>query len=98
MQESAFQRKVLKKLETLFPDSFVMRNDPQRQQGIPDILILFKDTWAMLEFKRSSKAPRRPNQGHFVEKFAKMSFAAFIHPGNEEKVLNDLQSALGSKR
>lgn len=98
MKETAFQKKVLKKLPEMFPGCFIQKNDPQVQQGIPDVLILFKNTWAMLEFKRAPKASRRPNQNHFVNLFNNMSFAAFIHPGNEEQVLHDLQSALGAKR
>lgn len=98
MRESAFQKKVLDKLPEMLPGCFIQKNDPSRQQGVPDILILFKNTWAMLEFKRAPTAKRRPNQSHFVDLFNNMSFAAFIHPGNEEKVLHDLQSALGAKR
>lgn len=97
MSEASFQTKVLKKIGDLFPGSFVVKNDPRVNQGVPDILILFKDKWAMLEFKASPKARTRPNQPYFVKLFNNMSFAAFIHPGNEKKVLNDLQSALGIK-
>jgi hypothetical protein len=96
MNESAFQRNVVKKLQTLFPGCFVVRNDPLLNQGVPDILLLFKNKWAMLEFKKSAKAAVRPNQKHYVDLFNKMSFASFIHPGNEEKVLRDLQSTFGT--
>lgn len=98
MKETAFQLKVVKKLGEMFPGSFIVKNDPQLNQGIPDVLILFKNTWAMLEFKKAPRAKRQANQKFFVDMFNNMSFASFIHPGNEEKVLNDLQSALGAKR
>jgi hypothetical protein len=71
-----------------------MKNDPSEMQGIPDILILYNNTWAMLEVKMAHDSDRRPNQEHYVRTFNNMSFAAFINPDNEEDVLNDLQSAL----
>src|SRR5690348_10999014 len=98
MKESAYQKKVIDKIKTMFPGCFVLKNDPSQNQGIPDVLILFKKKWAMLEFKKTPKASQQPNQSFFVELFNKMSFAAFINPQNEELVLSDLQSALGLNR
>jgi hypothetical protein len=96
--EVVYQRKLTKKLQRLFPGCEIIKNDPAENQGIPDLLILFKGLWAMLEVKLSAKAPSRPNQGYFVDKFNEMSFAAFIYPENEEQVLHDLQSAFGTAR
>lgn len=96
--ETTYQRKLIEKMNDRFPGCFIVKNDPSENQGVPDLLILFKKTWAMLEVKVSAKAKRQPNQDYYVEKFGKMSFAAVIHPGNEEKVLSDLQSALGTTR
>lgn len=98
MGEIAYQGALIKKLEKLFPGCFVMKNGPMGIQGLPDLLILFKNTWAFLEVKVSEKAPSQPNQPHYIEKFGKMAFAAFIYPENEERVLNDLQSAFGLAR
>ncbi len=95
MQEATYQRRLIKKLQVLFPGCVVVKNDPSENQGIPDILILFRNMWAMLEVKVSPVAPEQPNQVYWVDAYNEMSFAAFINPQNEEQVLYDLQSAFG---
>jgi hypothetical protein len=82
----------------MFPDCVIVKNDAGYLQGVPDLLILFGKKWAALEVKRAVNASRRPNQDYFVEKLNKMSFAAFVHPGNVEEVLRDLQTALRPSR
>ena len=94
--ELAYQAKLVRKLEHMFPGCFIMRTDPADTQGIPDILILYGCAWAMLEVKISADAPVRPNQSYYVDMFGKMSYASFIYPENEERVLHDLQFAFGS--
>lgn len=96
--EAQYQRRLIAKLRDLFPGCEVVVNDPQRKQGILDLLILFKNVWAMLEVKASANSPRRPNQEYYVDQFNRMSFASFICPENEEQVLSDLQSAFGTRR
>lgn len=76
----------------------MLKNDSSYIQGIPDLIILFRDRWAMLEVKGSAKAPRQPNQEYYVRVLGEMSFAAFIYPENEEEVLRDLQQAFTSAR
>lgn len=96
--ETKYQADLVKKIKTMFPGCFVTRTDPRRDQGIPDILILFGDKWAMLEVKRSANEPTRPNQEYHVNRFNNLSFASFIYPENEEEVLSGLQSAFGFNR
>lgn len=98
MREVKYQAKLINKLQAIFPDCFILVNDPSKIQGIPDILILFGNQWAMLEVKITESFYDEPNQYYYVDMFNRMSFAAFIHPQNEEQVLNDLQSALGVSR
>lgn len=98
MREAGYRRKLVKKLTQLFPGCFIIENDPSKMQGIPDLLILFKGLWAMLELKISASAPLRPNQEYHIKHFNNMSFAALIYPENEEQVLSDLQSAFGTRR
>jgi hypothetical protein len=95
MREAAYQGKLIKKLQIMFPGCFILKNDPSENQGIPDILILWGNSWAMLEVKKSRIASDQPNQSYFVDMFNEMSFAAFINPQNEEMVLDALQSAFG---
>lgn len=94
MTERDYQRQLISRIRARWPDCFVMRNDAMHTQGVPDILILFNGTWAMLEVKMANNSRKQPNQEHYVDHFSHMSFAAFINPSNEEAVLNDLQSTL----
>ena len=91
MKESKFQSNLIKKLKDMFVDCIIMKTDPNYIQGIPDILILYKNKWASLECKKSSIASHRPNQSYFVDMMNKMSFSRFIYPENEEEILNELQ-------
>ena len=98
MRESKFQRDLIEEIYERFPKSMVIKNDPSRIQGIPDLLILWEDRWAMLESKCSSMADVRPNQEFYVEAVNRMSFGAFVFPENKDEVLDALQSAFGIKR
>ena len=95
-KENAFQSNLIKELKKIFPGCMVLKNDSSYYQGIPDLLVLFNDKWAMLECKRSSTASHRPNQDYYIEKFGKMSYASFISPDNKEEVLDELQQAFGA--
>lgn len=94
--ERDFQSKLIKKLKDEFEGCVVLKNDSSHIQGIPDLLVLFNDKWAMLECKRSSSASHRPNQEYYVDLLDKMSFSRFICPENEEEVLHDLEQAFRS--
>ncbi len=98
MAESVYQKKLLKKLERMFPGCVITKNDAGYMQGIPDRTLFFGPRWAMLEIKDSLAAKRQPNQEHYVQQFNEMGFAAFICPENEEEVLTALQEALSPRR
>ena len=91
MKESKFQRDLKKELKQMFPGCIVTKMDSGDIQGIPDLLILYKNKWATLENKRSANASKRPNQEYYVNKMNDMSFSRFIYPENKEEVLNDLR-------
>ena len=93
--ESKYQKELIRKLQDIFVGCIVVKNDPNYIQGIPDLLILYKDKWAALECKRNCKASHRPNQDYYVSKMEEMSFAPFIFPENEEFVLNRLKRYFG---
>ena len=81
-----------KELKQKFNGCIVTKLDSGDIQGIPDLLILYKDKWATLECKKNEKASKRPNQQYYVDKMNEMSFSRFICPENKEEVLNDLQN------
>ena len=96
MRENEFQSDLIKDLKKRFPGCIIVKNDPSYIQGIPDLLVLYKNKWASLECKRSRSAIKQPNQKYYVEKMNEMSFSKFIYPGNKEEVLNELQRAFES--
>lgn len=91
MRESEYQARLIKKLHAMFPDCTILKNDSGHLQGVPDLSILWNDKWAMLEVKISEDANVQPNQTYHVDRFNKMSYAAFIYPENEDLVLAELQ-------
>ena len=98
MLESEFQAQLITKLRSLFEDCIILKNDPTYLQGVPDLLILFRNKWAALETKRSSRSTRRPNQQYYIVLMNEMSYAAFVCPENEEDVLDDLQQTFRPAR
>lgn len=95
MNETQYQGKLIKKLRNLFPGCVILKNDPTWIQGVPDILILFLNTWAMLEVKMNDDSSIQPNQEYYIDLLNDMSFASFIRPENEEEVLYALQQSFG---
>lgn len=97
-KESKFQAKLIVELKELFPGSIVLKNDSNYIQGFPDLTILFEKKWAVLECKKSEDEAVQPNQDYYVDKLGKMSYAKFIHPGNKEEILGELQQAFRPRR
>ena len=96
--EGKFKTDLIKKIKNRLPGAMVLHMDPTEIQGVPDILVLYKDRWASLEGKKDSKASHQPNQDYYVDLMNKMSFSSFIFPENEGEVLDALQQALTSGR
>ena len=90
MLENKFKTNLKKEIMEMFPGCFVVHLDPTEIQGIPDLLILYENKWAVLEGKKNARASRRPNQEYYVDLMNDMSFAAFIYPENKDEVLDEL--------
>jgi hypothetical protein len=90
MLENRFKTKLIQDLKNLFPGCIVVHLDPNEIQGIPDLLVLYKDKWAALEGKKTANASVRPNQSYYVNKMNDMSYASFIYPENKEEVLYEI--------
>lgn len=91
MLENKFQSKLIKELKKEFPGCMVLKNDPTYLQGVPDLLVLYKNKWCALEVKRSATSKHQPNQDYYVDKMNEMSHSAFIYPENKDQVMNDLR-------
>lgn len=98
MLENKFKTDLIKDIEAMLPGCMVLHLDPNEIQGIPDLLILYEDKWAVLEGKKSVNASHRPNQDYYVNLMNDMSFAAFIYPENKWEVLHELQQAFRTRR
>ena len=98
MLENKFKTKLIEEIEEMLPGCMVLHLDPNEIQGIPDLLILYKNKWAVLEGKKSANATHRPNQDYYVDLMDSMSFARFINPENKEEVLNELYEAFRPRR
>lgn len=93
--ESGFQDKLQKELKERFPGCMIFKMD--QIQGIPDLLVLYKDKWASLENKKSRNAKHQPNQDYYVKKMNDMSFSRFIYPENKDEVLSELTRVFNRK-
>ena len=90
MKESAFQAKLIWEIKKRFPGAIVLKNDANYIQGFPDLTVLYKDRWAVLEIKQSEKASHQPNQDFYILQADKMSVGRFVYPENMMEVLDDL--------
>ena len=96
-RESQFQAELIRELKALFPGCIVLKNDANYIQGFPDLTILYRHMWAVLECKRSLSETYQPNQRYYIEQLDDMSFASMICPENREAVLYELQRAFSAR-
>ena len=86
--ESGFQDRLRDELKSMFPGCMIFKMD--QIQGIPDLLILYKNMWASLECKKNARAAKQSNQEYYVGLMDDMSFSSFIYPENKDEVLDAL--------
>ena len=60
------------------------------------MLVLFKNKWVALEVKSNKNSHHQPNQDLYVKRMNEMSYAAFIFPENEEKILSKVEEVFAS--
>lgn len=98
MRENKYQANIKRRLQYEFEGCVIIKLPTDDIQGLPDLLVLYKNRWAMLEVKRSATEPYQPNQEFYIELFNGMGYASFIYPENEEEVFHELQHALRFSR
>ena len=89
-KESDFQADLIKRIKKDLPDSIVLKNDPGYLQGVPDLLIMNGNKYALLEVKKSQNEPHQPNQDYYIDKARRDSFGEFIFPENQQQVLMEM--------
>ena len=92
MSEATFRTKFLKDVKDLSPDIIIEFADPQRRNGIPDVIIFYKKKFARIETKRSKNASKRLHQQYYIDYFNSQGiYASFLTPENKEEVFNALR-------
>jgi hypothetical protein len=97
--ESEFQSLLIKEIEKRFPDSMVLVKPGYYIQGFPDLLVLHRNGWALLECKRkrpTSTDDFEPNQEWYLEELGRFGFTAVIYPENREEILDEIQRSYGA--
>lgn len=97
-KENKFQADLVKEIKKRFPGAIVLKNDANYLQGIPDLTILWKRYWAMLECKKSGNEIHQPNQDFYIEMADGLSFGRFIYPENKEAILDEMERAFKIRR
>lgn len=89
-KESDFQSDLIKQIKKELPGSLVLKNDSGYLQGIPDLVVMHGEKYALLEVKKSKDEPHQPNQDYYIDKAQKESFGEFIFPENKQQVLSEM--------
>lgn len=95
--EAIYQAGLIRRLKRLFPGCTIEKFSDFRQ-GYPDLIILWRGLWAVLEVKASATSIEQPNQRPYIEMFSRQTFASFIYPENEREVLDGLQRSFYASR
>jgi hypothetical protein len=96
MLERDFQPDVIDTLKKLFPGCIILKNDAKYKDGIPDLTVLYKSKYAILEVKRSYDEyikclKKKPKQKYYIDIFSKWAFGSYVYPENFEDVINKLK-------
>lgn len=88
--ESTFEKEFCKALRQTLGERYTYTFKLTAAKGIPDRLILYKDKYALLEFKQYKNAKKQPGQETWVGHFDNLAYAAIVYPENAEKVMQDI--------
>lgn len=101
VNENYYQAKLTQTLKKRFPGCIVTKGKASQMQGIPDLCVQMPGIpfYAMLECKRSSTDPHRPNQDYYIDMYKQWGvYASFVYPENEKEVLDGLAQAYEAAR
>lgn len=93
-KESDFQKEVAGWLRK--QGCRVIKQDPAigKQKGIPDLLVLYKKAWMMLEIKASKTSKFRPGQKKMIDTFGEWSYTRVVFPENFDIIKNEISKIL----
>jgi hypothetical protein len=92
MLENKFQKRFIETLIMLFPGIIILKNDSGYKQGFPDLTLLYREKYAVLEMKKSEDEPYQPNQEYYLKCVSDMNgFSRTVYPSNWKEVLDELQ-------
>ena len=94
--EGNFKKNLINKIKKEFPGCIVKKLEADYDNGVPDILILYKDKWATLEAKKdkgevTKERKNKLAQDYYVAKMNEMSYSSYVYPENQKEVLNALK-------
>ena len=94
--EGGFKKNLIDRIEKEYPDCIVTKLETDYKEGLPDVIVLYKDRWATLETKKNKAEVTKPRknkmqQDYYVATMDEMSFSRYVYPENQEEVLNELR-------
>ena len=97
--ERNFQSNLVGELKAMFPGCIVLKNDANLRQGFPDLTVLYRDRFVVLECKKSENEAFEPNQEYYLNHIEQSGGHSFvIYPENKDEVLHEVQRALQPRR
>lgn len=94
--ETAFALDLKNEIKDRYPGCYILKQNPNELQGVPDLIVLYKDKWAAIETKREPNSDKRVNQEWHINRMNEMSFATFANQRNRDEVLNGIQETFGA--
>lgn len=98
LTENKYQAKLIKRIQDIYPEAIILKNDANYLQGIPDWTILYKKRWVMFDVKKDANAVYQPNQEWYLNYADEQGyFGSFVYPENEQDFLEKLATVLNNE-